>query len=139
MSAFSESLRRLRKAQGLTQEQLATTLYVTRQTISNWENDRAQPDYQMLSLPDKGFKNGKDLISKELYSISDSMNTTIGSLQGSYSMIRDSMRTNVSLCDNIVYYGIPESARNVLTGTAKAKASIKNVLSNRKERRSDRA
>lgn len=49
MSAFSESLRRLRKAQGLTQEQLATTLYVTRQTISNWENDRAQPDYQMLS------------------------------------------------------------------------------------------
>ena len=49
MSAFSSQLRRLRKERGLTQEQLAVQLYVTRQTISNWENDRAQPDYEMLS------------------------------------------------------------------------------------------
>ena len=117
--------------------ELSTIVYIM-DAVDDLDDDFMDGTYNPF-LPDKGFKNGKDLISKELYSISDSMNTTIGSLQGSYSMIRDSMRTNVSLCDNIVYYGIPESARNVLTGTAKAKASIKNVLSNRKERRSDRA
>lgn len=49
MTAFAAQLRRLRKEKGMTQEQLANLLYVTRQTISNWENDKAQPDYDMLS------------------------------------------------------------------------------------------
>ena len=35
----SKNLRRLRKAQNKTQEQLAAELHVTRQAISNWEND----------------------------------------------------------------------------------------------------
>ena len=65
------------------------------------------------------------------------VNETIGSLQGHYSKVRPEMVTNVSLCDNIVYHGIPESAMKVLTGEAKAKASIKNILSNRKDRTSD--
>lgn len=49
MTSFASQLRRIRKERGLTQEQLAASLHVTRQTISNWENDRAQPDYEMLA------------------------------------------------------------------------------------------
>jgi len=49
MTSFASQLRRIRKERGLTQEQLASSLHVTRQTISNWENDRAQPDYEMLA------------------------------------------------------------------------------------------
>lgn len=44
----SKNLRRLRKAQNKTQEQLATELNVTRQAISNWENDKTQPDLESL-------------------------------------------------------------------------------------------
>lgn len=44
----SKNLRRLRKAQGKTQEQLAEALNVTRQAISNWENDKTQPDLNSL-------------------------------------------------------------------------------------------
>ena len=44
----SKNLRRLRKAQGKTQEQLAEDLHVTRQAISNWENDKTQPDLNSL-------------------------------------------------------------------------------------------
>ena len=44
----SKNLRRLRKAQNKTQEQLATELHVTRQAISNWENDKTQPDLESL-------------------------------------------------------------------------------------------
>ena len=67
------------------------------------------------------------------------MSEAVGSLQGSYSRVRPAMKGNVSLCDNIVYHGIPESAKKVILGDAKAKASIKNVLSNRKDRTSERS
>ncbi|WP_262315789.1 helix-turn-helix transcriptional regulator [Lacticaseibacillus parakribbianus] len=35
---------------GMTQDQLAEKLYVSRQTISNWENDRHYPDIENLLL-----------------------------------------------------------------------------------------
>ena len=38
-----------RKRAGLTQEELAERLHVTRQTISNYESMRSQPDIQMLA------------------------------------------------------------------------------------------
>lgn len=38
--SFGEKLQKLRKAQGLSQEELAARLSVTRQTISKWELDR---------------------------------------------------------------------------------------------------
>lgn len=48
--SLNERLRELRKQQGLTQEQLAQRVHVSRQTISNWETGRATPDYEMLTL-----------------------------------------------------------------------------------------
>ena len=47
---FGESLRRLRRAKGLTQEQLAARLNVSFQTISNWERDESWPDLSMLPV-----------------------------------------------------------------------------------------
>lgn len=38
----------LRKLNNLSQEQLATSLYVTRQTISKWETDTGTPDLDNL-------------------------------------------------------------------------------------------
>ena len=50
MVNVSKNLKRLRLAQGLTQEQLAEAVHVTRQTISGWENGRTQPSVEMLGL-----------------------------------------------------------------------------------------
>lgn len=44
----SKNLRRLRKEKSLTQEQVADALHITRQAISNWENDKTQPDLSSL-------------------------------------------------------------------------------------------
>lgn len=38
------NIRRLREAKGLTQQDLAERLFVTVQAVSQWENDRTQPD-----------------------------------------------------------------------------------------------
>ncbi|MGN0805492.1 MAG: helix-turn-helix domain-containing protein [Candidatus Coproplasma sp.] len=46
---FGEKLTIARKEKNLSQEELAKKLYVTRQAISRWENDTAQPSLEMLS------------------------------------------------------------------------------------------
>ena len=45
---FSEKLMKLRRSQGMSQEDLATKLNVTRQTISKWESDQTVPDMNKL-------------------------------------------------------------------------------------------
>lgn len=41
---FGERLRALRKERGMTQEEVAQRLSVSRQTVSKWEGDLTQPD-----------------------------------------------------------------------------------------------
>ncbi|MEG0294622.1 DUF3955 domain-containing protein [Enterococcus sp.] len=45
---FNEQLKVLRKERSLTQEQLANELNVSRQAISNWENNKNLPDLEMV-------------------------------------------------------------------------------------------
>ena len=43
-----EQIRAYRSSLGLSQEELAEAVYVTRQTVSNWENGKSYPDIQSL-------------------------------------------------------------------------------------------
>lgn len=48
MSIFGSALSEARKKSGLTQEQLANQINVTRQALSHWENGRTLPDKDMI-------------------------------------------------------------------------------------------
>lgn len=48
MASVGKHIRQFRTARHLTQEQLAETLFVTRQTVSAWETGKAQPDLETL-------------------------------------------------------------------------------------------
>lgn len=50
MMDISNQIKTRREAMGLSQEQLAEKLYVSRQTISNWERDKTYPDVQSLLM-----------------------------------------------------------------------------------------
>ena len=50
MAGFSEQLIAARKAAGMTQEELASAVHVTRTTISSWERGRTRPDVESLQL-----------------------------------------------------------------------------------------
>ena len=45
---FEEIIKRLRQERGLSQVQLAKELYVTKQTVSNWENGNIVPSVEVL-------------------------------------------------------------------------------------------
>lgn len=50
MAKVSKNIKKLRTENKMTQGELADKINVTRQTVSSWENDRTQPDIEMLEL-----------------------------------------------------------------------------------------
>ncbi len=48
MDQIGKNIKAYREAKGLTQEQLADQMGVTRQAVSNWENMKTQPDIDTL-------------------------------------------------------------------------------------------
>ena len=48
MRDIGKNIKTMRQAKGMTQEAMADALYVTRQTVSNYENGRSRPDLDML-------------------------------------------------------------------------------------------
>ena len=47
---FNEKLQELRKQKGITQEELAKSLYVSRTAISKWESGRGYPSIESLKV-----------------------------------------------------------------------------------------
>ena len=70
---FNEKLQELRKQKGLTQEELAKALYVSRTTISKWESGRGYPSIDSLKAIAKFFSLTVDelLSSGEVLSIAE--------------------------------------------------------------------
>lgn len=63
---FHEKLQELRKNRGLTQEELAEALYVSRTAISKWESGRGMPSIESLKAISKFFAvTLDDLLSSE--------------------------------------------------------------------------
>ncbi|MEG0283984.1 MAG: DUF3955 domain-containing protein [Erysipelotrichales bacterium] len=61
---FGEQIKMVRKSEKLTQEQFAIKLNVTRQAVSNWENNKNLPDIGMLILISNVFQISLDQLIK---------------------------------------------------------------------------
>ena len=61
---FNEKLQQLRTGKGLTQEQLAEHLYVSRTAISKWESGKGYPNIESLKCNSKFFSVTIDELSK---------------------------------------------------------------------------
>ena len=62
---FNERLRELRTASGLSQVDLAEKLGVSKQSVSNWENDNIQPSIDMLLKISRTFNVSTDFLLGE--------------------------------------------------------------------------
>lgn len=61
---LSNQIKKYRNELKLSQEELADKVYVTRQTISNWENDKSYPDINSLLLLSSLFEISLDQLIK---------------------------------------------------------------------------
>lgn len=73
---FNNKLQKLRKEKGLTQEQLAEALFVSRTAISKWESGKGYPNIDSLKSLSKLFSVSIDdlLSGEELISLTESEN-----------------------------------------------------------------
>lgn len=73
---FNEKLQELRKRKGITQEELAEILYVSRTAISKWESGRGFPNIESLKTISKYFSISLDelLSSEEILAIAENDN-----------------------------------------------------------------
>lgn len=63
---FNEKLIELRKAKGLSQEELGNELGVSRQTVSKWELGQSYPDFQKLVILSDFFNISLDKLIKDI-------------------------------------------------------------------------
>lgn len=76
---LGERLAILRKSKGLSQEQLADELYLTRQTISKWELNQSAPDITyILKLSDYFAVSTDYILRGDEFAHTENCNTSIG-------------------------------------------------------------
>ena len=67
MKQIGKHIKKLRMEQGMTQDQLAQALNVTRQAVSNWETGKTQPSIETLTAIARIAKEGMSVARAEKY------------------------------------------------------------------------
>lgn len=95
---FSEKLLTLRKANNLTQEQLAEKLDVSRQSISKWESEQATPELEKIVALSSIFDVTTDYLLKSSEIDDLSVKTKILEKQQKILFIQEQKRQNILKC-----------------------------------------
>ena len=61
---IANQIKRLRAEKGMSQDELAEKIFVSRQTVSNWENEKTYPDIKSLILLSEVFGTSLDALIK---------------------------------------------------------------------------
>lgn len=80
MAKISKNIKHLRQEKNITQDSLAEMLCISRQAVSSWENDRTQPDVDMLERLSEAFG-----VSIEEIIYGKKRNTTLETEKQSYN------------------------------------------------------
>ena len=104
-------IRRYRSERGMSQDDLAGRIFVSRQTISNWENDRTYPDVQNLLLLSNLFDVSIDqLIKGDLGTMKQALDKDVRSMK-ILNMILYGLAAVIFIVDGLVLYGVAVAKR----------------------------
>ena len=114
---------------------LTAAVYVM-DAIDDLEDDFMDNTYNPFIKACPRFENRDKYMIENLYRITGLVNGVVKDLQDSYRQVRERMSMMQEVTDNIIFLGVPESAKNAVAGRSAAKMSVKNALELRKERTS---
>ncbi|ANZ95141.1 hypothetical protein BFC19_07025 [Brochothrix thermosphacta] len=83
MNNFGEKLKMLREQTDITQEEVSQKLNVTRQSVSNWENNKNYPDLTTLVTLNQLYNISLDDLLKDENNVVKSMKTELNSYRSS--------------------------------------------------------
>jgi transcriptional regulator with XRE-family HTH domain len=95
---ISEKILNLRKANNLTQEELADKLNISRQSVSKWESEQAVPDVDKLLALSEIFKVSTDYLLKPSEIDELSIKTEILEKQQKELMQKEDKRNKIIYC-----------------------------------------
>ncbi|MBP5394442.1 MAG: hypothetical protein J6Y18_00830 [Candidatus Methanomethylophilaceae archaeon] len=111
-------------------ENMGIWVYVM-DALEDLDDDFKEKQYNPFLCGCDDFTTGKEYISKNIYRISGIINSIVTNIQSSYLKIREKMRANQTVTDNIIYQGIPVAVRRVMAGESKMQPSVRNLFSGR--------
>ena len=111
---LGSQIRRYRSERGMSQDDLAGRIFVSRQTISNWENDRTYPDVQNLLLLSDLFDVTIDqLIKGDLGTMKQALDKDVRSMK-ILNLILYGLDAVIFIVDGLVLYGVAVAKREWL-------------------------
>ena len=111
-----------------------TCIVYVMDALDDLEDDYMDGTFNPFLVDRDDFVNRKQFMDAKMYEIARLVKQCVQDLQDAYAEVRPHMKGLTGAADNIVYFGIPESAKNAIAGRGEAKMSVKNALSRRKER-----
>jgi hypothetical protein len=115
---------------------LGTMVYVM-DAVDDLNEDYMDGTFNPFLQGYDGFVNKETFIQKNMYTITDTMNAVMNEVQTSYSALRGSMRFHHGVTDNIIYRGLPDSAKRVISCECAARPGLANTISSRLLRRNE--
>ncbi|AGI47643.1 hypothetical protein TALC_00646 [Thermoplasmatales archaeon BRNA1] len=106
---------------------LTSAVYVM-DAVDDLEDDYTDGTFNPFLVSCDRFVNRKEYMDANMYQIAETVKQSMASLQDSYARVRKSMKGLTGVTDNIVYFGVPDSARKAIAGRGEAKLSVKNAL-----------
>ena len=108
---LGSQIRRYRSERGMSQDDLAGRIFVSRQTISNWENDRTYPDVQNLLLLSDLFDVTIDqLIKGDLDTMNKALDKDVRSMK-ILNLILYGLDAVIFIVGGLVLYGVAVAKR----------------------------
>lgn len=111
-------------------ESMGVWVYVM-DAIEDLDDDFKENQYNPFLIDCGDFTTGREYIERNIYTLSGIMNAIVSDMQTSYRAVREKMRFNTSISDNIIYEGIPVAIRRVFAGESKMQPSFRNIFAGR--------
>ena len=112
---------------------LTAAVYVM-DALDDLDSDFMDGTFNPFLIDRESYVNRDEFMSTRMYEMARITKRCMEDLQSAYQKVRPAMSDLTGVADNIVYFGVPESAKNALAGRGEAKMSVKNALDHRTER-----
>ena len=102
--------------------------------VEDLDDDKKDGTYNPFLVANPDFTNKKEFVKDNMFLIGETIGRIVGRIQAAYSSLRDDIRFNVNILDNIIYQGIPFSAHRIIRGDKMMNVSITDMITGKMNR-----